>query len=373
MRSFLYLLFGDHPSARDREALHLTGQTIELSRGIFYESRGDLIRSLPKIRQHLLGGEILAGVVTPEFALRELRYLDLPRGCLVVHRELMSTIRMHGGWRLYQEEIMGQYLVLKPLPEERRIERHITVAEDLRSFQNSLRSSTPTVIKVRLDEVQEAPHRWFGKLADPAVGGAVALMTLSAFRNHGSSHHQEIWLRNPAALGMRFSEDEDLLPSLVRNQSLEIHGLSVSLDDDKEKLLDIWKERLEGNNEISSETLLAELNHLDESGTLADYATFLTLRAPGEDPQVRIARGLVVEQVEPFVAQNLVIATDRKVIVNPGEIVPIALPAWCMNRDLPSPSGQEVRQTPFVLDLAGASDQGDVWSLLEERVLTSQP
>jgi len=368
MHSLLFLLLDDLPSTREeREFLHLTGETLEHPGGRLYESQGDPRWIISEVRKRLLAGATLTAVLIPEFAIRDLREMDLPRSCLVVHAELMSTIPFQEGWRPLREDNLDLFRVLRPVREGMRIE----VVEDPESFQESLHSSTPTVIRARLHEVSESPHRWYGSLAEPSVGGAVTLMTLSAFRQRQARHDGEIWLRNPAALGLSFSDDEESLPTLVKNRQLKIHGLSVSLRGNYDSLLDMWMG--EQDQEISREALLGELKQLKESGVSTNYAALLTLHAPNVDPQVRIMSGLVVEQVTPFVAQNLVITTERRVIVHPGEIVPIALPAWCMNQDLPSPGGEKIRQTPFILDLAGASSQEGVWSLLEARVHSSQP
>jgi hypothetical protein len=84
------------------------------------------------------------------------------------------------------------------------------------------------------------------------------------------------------------------------------------------------------------------------------------------DPKVVIGPGTVFEQLLPNTAQNLAVAGEWHYTIDAGEIVGAVLPAYCLNRHLPPPSGEALRVTPlaFAGDLA---NQNAVWTDTERR------
>jgi hypothetical protein len=65
-------------------------------------------------------------------------------------------------------------------------ERGAEVVMSPAAFRDSLTSERPTAIDVRVGDVLKRPDHWFGDLACPLVGGAMALLSVS-----GASRHSE--------------------------------------------------------------------------------------------------------------------------------------------------------------------------------------
>lgn len=76
-----------------------------------------------------------------------------------------------------------------------------------------------------------------------------------------------------------------------------------------------------------------------------------------------IPKGTTFEVQDPILReQSLVVAHDIPVTIPPGVHV-VKLPAYCMNRDLSSPSRAPGRLTPFRM-VAAYQSQDDVWNIV---------
>lgn len=85
-----------------------------------------------------------------------------------------------------------------------------------------------------------------------------------------------------------------------------------------------------------------------------------------EDPPVVIPVGSVYQQPQINTpVQNLAAAAGVTVAVPAGAIVPIVLPAFCLNHSFGPPSGP-LAPTSLVFSAAGGTQQ-DVWSGIERR------
>src|SRR5262249_24124746 len=154
-----------------------------------------------------------------------------------------------------------------------------------------------------------------------------ALLALSG----AGSDSTAVTLRSPAALGLRRTVGANSLTAHTQAGRIRARGHGFEHASDL---------RLPPDD---AERVQRELR-----GAAASYAVMLELEAV-VDPVVEIAEGIVFEQTSVNGVQTLAAAVSRRVTVNPGALVPLALPAWCLNDALASPSGQPVRGTPFML------------------------
>ena len=91
-----------------------------------------------------------------------------------------------------------------------------------------------------------------------------------------------------------------------------------------------------------------------------DYAVYAELTAV-VDPDVEIDTGVVFEQTTLNDVQTLAAAESRRVTVNPGMLVPVAVTAWCLNATLRPPNGEPMNVTPFRY-ATNSTDQSAIWA-----------
>jgi hypothetical protein len=218
-----------------------------------------------------------------------------------------------------------------------------------------LGSSEPTTARAQLQEVRDAPERWFGELAEPHVGGASVLLALAA-RNRESS---SIVLRNPAALGMKLDRAEARLSTALANHGVTIDLRAVTWGSG---VVDEW---LRSNLAASDDTFAAEVRH---AASVSNFGVLAVLRPGVVDPAIEIPAGTVLEQPTPFDAQHLAVARGTSVTIGMDQVVPVALPAWCLNDDLPPPGGETLHLTPLRAPFAEGATQGAVWEALDDRL-----
>ena len=120
-------------------------------------------------------------------------------------------------------------------------------------------------------------------------------------------------------------------------------------------------------SDCSSEQVAAILQQLEEHRWRTHYAALFVLSA-SVDPTVRIPQGVVVQQTGLTGVQTLATAGVQAVVVGPSSIVPVAVPAWCLNRSLSAPNGEKVRATALQLQVGENVDQSAVWALIAARL-----
>lgn len=76
-----------------------------------------------------------------------------------------------------------------------------------------------------------------------------------------------------------------------------------------------------------------------------------------------IPKNTMFEQKNNFDRQNLVVSKRIPVIVEPGDVTELVVPAMCANSSLSSPSNDAMNLTPFKL-IKDAEDQQRVWDFL---------
>ena len=103
---------------------------------------------------------------------------------------------------------------------------------------------------------------------------------------------------------------------------------------------------------------------MDESA--ASYVVLARLSAH-VDPPVRFPPGFILEQQQLNGVQNLAIAAELVVDVQPGPPVFAALPAYCLNRDLAPPRGEPLRGTALRVELPANTSQTRVWDEIARR------
>jgi hypothetical protein len=194
-------------------------------------------------------------------------------------------------------------------------------------------------------EIEGAHERLFGQYSDPKIGGAIALLALSGAADPAVD---KITLRTPAALELDIDMSQDSLVGEPARELLTIHCLGCSN----------LQEAQSGYFTTSFQRWI-ELYNETKNSSPAPYFIALELRAEA-DPTIAIKRGTVFEQTTLAPIQTLGVTRDERTIVGPGEVRPLILPAYCLNRELAPPHASRIRPTPFVYRKAQGS-QGDVW------------
>ena len=259
------------------------------------------------------------------------------------------------GWERQVFAAMHLAIYTPPKPEARA------------EFRGALASGEPLSVPYQVPESLAAAasdESWFGELAVPGNGGVVALLTISGARGSG-----RIGLRSPAALNLEVSEDLRGTARLVRAGALRIHAVGLSRAD---PVPASFVERCAADTpgaEGLRERFEAALRDVD--GRAESYRLLLHVHAPLADPALVIPAGAVFEQSGFNGVQTLAAASAVGATVDAGAFVPLALPAWCLNKNLAPPSGQPV--LPTVLRYKGQGTQEQVWKDLADRFLASQP
>ena len=194
-------------------------------------------------------------------------------------------------------------------------------------------------------ETDDALRTLFGEYADPKIGGAVALLSMSGAV---SSDAPAFTLRTPAALDLDVERShEGLVADAVRN-ALTIRCVGFS------NLLDLGQENFKTSRDRWRKL------HEEACGS-SPFRFFVALELDASvDPTIVIQRGTVFEQRTLIGVQTLAIARDERTIVDASEVKPLVIPAYCLNRDLRLPHGNPMRPTPFVYRRATGT-QDDVW------------
>lgn len=343
-----------------REALHeLSLEPLHTtSQGSVWISHGPVQNTLAALRRLLQRGAVRSAALLPEVPPRDRLWLVIEwRGRLVVAEEYLPVLEEQGGWSVESRNERHDLLILSPGEMRGKVRK----VESPEGYQSSLFSAEPVVAHLRMAELERGPkgwRQWFGELAEPDVGGAVALLALSGARSHSG----EVLLRNPAALGLQVAfDDVSALSTYCRRKKLEVvaHGGSWGN-------LERQATALEPDDSRDMQARQALLQAQRETRG-ASYYVLLEVEAI-EDPEVVIPAGAIFEQSSLNGVQTLAAASQRKFQIDVGQFLPIAFPAWCLNRHLSPPAGQPVRPTPLIYP-GGSGGQGMVWEDLEQHLM----
>jgi hypothetical protein len=269
-------------------------------------------------------------------------------GSFVVYETLTHLLgRISDLWDYHSAT--DELLILRPknlgTTAKDRVEQTHRI-ETAREYAQSITGRQPVVVHTTLSAIRREMEAWFGDLADPRLGGAMALLSLSG----ATTRSDEIDLRNPAALRLKLQDNDLRLSSHIRSGRLIVSAYGYSKHaarDVAEKIPEIL--RTEAERSIS-------VTRAERSA----YAVLLLIEAP-VDPELEIDDGSIFEQESVNDVQTLAAATPRRLTVSPGTYMPLAFPAWCLNSSLAAPSGESVRPTPLALITTG-STQDEVWA-----------
>lgn len=241
-------------------------------------------------------------------------------------------------WRLVGRRRDLQLVIFEPLDftaDESPLEPSRPEG-DPDEFRSQVQTVKPAFAVVNTASVPDL-RLWYGDLAEPSIGGANVLFTISSSDRTPTS----VTLRNPAALGMNFRADQSSLGHLVASGKVTA-AINATTWDNVERVL----------------------------GSAGDYVVVLSLGAD-VDPEVVIPAGSIFEQLAPTAGHQALATTVRvSVTVSPGRTTLVGIRAWCLNQNLSAPTGQFVRPTPLVL-ASQPADQSELWRSLTARLRKS--
>lgn len=200
-------------------------------------------------------------------------------------------------------------------------------------------------------ESDDAKKQLFGRYADPEIGGAIALLSLSGAALLGDQ--DSFILRTPASLGLEIDKSEEGLISEPVRSAITFRSVGCSGIENL-MVTEVFRTPWEQWRELASEA---------QSVGHAPYFVLVEIQGK-HDPIIAVQRGTVFEQHKLTPVQTLAAATNLRTIVSVGEVKPLVIPAYCLNRELGPPRGEPVRPTPFIFTRA-RGDQQEVWRARE--------
>ncbi|MFJ3794629.1 hypothetical protein [Kitasatospora sp. NPDC090091] len=355
--------FLDEPLQSEREQL-LLGPSVQGPGGhslwTSYGPPADIGRLL---FQALVAKRVRSAAFLPDIPSTDLLWLATEWwGALVVHADLAELITgvRNAQWHQELTNEKWRIVVLRPRQEPPRSSDQAPQVRVLdgtaATYRGELYSNAPSVTHISLGEVRQDMTSWFGDLANPNVGGAVALLTLSGARKASD----RVLLRNPAALGLTFIDSEDSLAAYQRDHVIQVSGIGTTMREASYHA---------GEFRAAAEAWDDEFKALSATASRADYVVLLELSAL-QDPEIVIGEGMVLEQTGFTGAQTLAASRSRSVHVEIGDIIPVALPAWCLNSSLRAPSGEPIRPTPLRFAVSGT--QRHIWAEISEILQGSE-
>jgi hypothetical protein len=358
MSAQVLISMDDKPSDELRRELSLGAQIIDPPDALtLWLSKADLSEIGPALARALLGGQVRSAALLFRTPPPEQRWLVYEwRGALVAERELAGLVGPE--WEEDHDHRHELVVVFRPRPAEvsKPDVPQVEMVGSADAYRQALGSAAPTAIYVEVGAVLDALPDWFGDLADDRVGGAIALLMLSG----ASSPSERIVLGNPAALGLSLeSRPHDLIDHYrARRISARVFGVSWHQLRHPEHVVE------ELGLRVTPEAL--SMAAMDHTGG-ASFGILLELKAT-VDPQVVVPRGRIFEQTALRPVQTLTVAEPREVDVDVGDLMPLAVPAWCLNASLSAPRGERLRPTPLMMSLTGAESQGNVWRNREDTL-----
>jgi hypothetical protein len=221
---------------------------------------------------------------------------------------------------------------------------------DPSTFQLHLYDTVQRMLRIDRSALAEHRNEWFGDLADTRVGGANVILSHVRERSDGT-----VLVPNLALLSLSRENAPDALATMAGDGSVEVRAAGFSPGHTAPDAL-----HRAGEFRCSRKDFLRAFSDAELSS--AAYAVAFEIAAP-IDPTVMIGPGIVFEQLTLNKTQNLAVATGATRTIAAGQIVPVILPAWCINRNLSPPSGQQMRLTRLRLQATGTQEA--VWQQIE--------
>ena len=213
---------------------------------------------------------------------------------------------------------------------------------------------------VALKEVLANPRRFYGDLVDPWVGGANALFAAGQIAARASGHSPDTVLVGALEdFGFARDRSNDSVNGWRRRRIIDAEAVGFGLDN--------WEVAHHFAQRLGVVGAMLDFEGQAEGWRARGYAFAVAIALIGlEDPPVVIPVGSVYQQPQINTpVQNLATAAGATVAVPAGAIVPIVLPAFCLNHSFGPPSGS-LAPTSLVFS-AAAGTQQDVWSGIERR------
>jgi hypothetical protein len=249
------------------------------------------------------------------------------------------------GWRRRFSHAGEGLEILEPPPADDRAFRQAPIVA---AYQDLLGRNAAGSIRLRRHELDDAAFRarLFGDFAVDAVGGAIALMSLSGAGRCGPD--DEVEMQSPEALELDLDPSPDSLAAARRHGALVVRAVGFTAPDEPD-----WP----GSFTTPPARWAALVQALAGAEPKCRVALELDARI---DPTIAIRRGMVFEQAALNDVQTLAAAEATSLALGPGEVQPLVLAAYCLNKRLHWPAGQTLRPTPLVYRRASGS-QDDVW------------
>lgn len=219
----------------------------------------------------------------------------------------------------------------------------VRIVKRMETFQKAIDSSDPVAINVDWPQEHSMDAHLFGDFRGPS-GGATALFSLSGARTGSST----VLLRNPAALEL------DYLPAgtnaltrwlLDGEVSVTAVGLSAGMSVDS----DVFRDA------IAAQHVWDNLRHSRHR-----YWVLVEVAA-AVDPPVVIPPGSVFAQMQLNDVQTLAVSSLASFTITSAQSRTVALPVWCLNKELKAPGGQPVALTPFSVRYPATMSETHVW------------
>lgn len=273
-------------------------------------------------------------------------------GSLVVEVDVEITWpHEHPGWDQQLFDGVRQLVVFKPPVAPAPANGPTFQVESISEFRAALDGNLAAAIEMPYRPGLAEDQALFGSYAEPRVGGAVALLMLS----DAQPGDRRVRLRSPAALGLTVIDPADSVYNHRREGRIRATSRGLS----------------GARNSMSAfqDFELPEVLYKKYQALRSDYVVALELEAL-VDPTIVIPVGQVFEQHDVCSVQTLAVRQPVSVLVTPGRLEPLVLPAWCLNNRLAGPSGEPMRATPFRVNYPSEATQSEVWDD-RARVLSS--
>lgn len=248
-------------------------------------------------------------------------------------------------------------------PSERHEQRHLAIFKPRGSSGPEVDEEGLGPIEAReatANDVRQDPGRYYGELADPTIGGANVLFAagMEAARERGLPETR-VLVGSAETFGFSRHDDPNTVVAWRRQNVIDVDAVGFSLGS--------WEEVVGLMGRHIRESKLSEFMALTATWKNEGFGFGVAMVLKGlEDPPVVIPMGSVYQQ--PAIGarvQNLAVGRPANVTVGVGAIVPIILPAYCLNPTFSPPSGP-VTPTVLVHRNPGGS-QHDVWDGIRRR------
>ena len=301
----------------------------------------------PGFRQAITTGTVRSAVFLESLPSKENlwaveSFFESPEGLrrLACEEQLLPTLE--DSWQ--EVGTFREWKTLVPREYAQRVETPV-------EYRESIRSRQPVVIACRwrpIVESRDALEEWFGELADPYYGGAIALLALSG----ASPQDEEVELANPFALGLRFDDSSTSASALSRARILDwdLSGGAPRSEAFFESAARLRERRAHTELQFANPGEIEERITMLERDPTREGAPYQIVGCVAAivDPDVAIPTGAVYEQKSINGVQTLRVSSSTRMTVDVNQIRPVALPAHCLDNQFASPNGEPLRPTPFV-------------------------